>query len=458
MNLSIVILAAGQGKRMHSRLPKVLHRLAGKALLEHVVETCYHLNQAVQPIVVYGHEGEQVQHALAHLNVMWTKQAEQLGTGHALLQALPHVADDQQVLVLYGDVPLLTKETLKKLITATPADAIGIVTAEFPDPTGLGRIVRDAAGHITHIVEEKETNAQERAIKEINSGIYLIPANLLKKWLPQLKNQNAQQEYYLTDVIAQAVRENISIHSIQPAAFEEVLGINDCVQLATLERYYQRRYAESLMRKGVTLLDPNRFDVRGTLTVGHDVVFDINVIIEGNVSIGNHCTIGANTILRNTLIGDGVEIKANSMIDGAEIASDCMIGPFARLRPGTVLAAHAHIGNFVEVKNSVIGDSTKINHLSYVGDSEVGKRVNIGAGTITCNYDGVNKHRTIIGDNAFIGSNSQLVAPVTIGEGATIGAGSTITRDAPPQQLTLTRAQQRTIENWKRPEKDERRE
>lgn len=308
------------------------------------------------------------------------------------------------------------------------------------------------------IVEEKDANETERLIQEINTGIYLVPAAGLQKWLPAINNQNAQQEYYLTEIITHAVQENIPIHSIQPTRYQEISGINDCMQLAALERYYQQQYAENLMRKGVTLLDPHRFDVRGNLTVGKDVVFDINVIIEGNVGIGNNCTIGPNTVLRNTFIGDNVEVRANSVIDGAEIAANCTIGPFARIRPGTMLASGAHIGNFVEVKNSLIGAQTKINHLSYIGDGEIGKQVNIGAGTITCNYDGVNKHRTIIGDNAFIGSNSQLVAPVTIGDGATIGAGSTITRDAPPNQLTLCRAQQRTVSHWQRPLKKEKKE
>lgn len=458
MTLSIVILAAGQGKRMHSRIPKVLHRLAGKALLEHVVATAYSINNTQQPVVIYGHEGEKVQQALAHLNVKWIEQTEQLGTGHALLQALPHLSKDSRVLVLYGDTPLVLAETLKNFIATTPIDALGILTANFSDPTGLGRIIRDSAGNIIRIVEEKDADDALRRIHEINTGIYLIPATILHKWLPTLKNNNAQKEYYLTDIIALAVQEKIPIHGSLSTTPEEVSGINDCMQLAASERFYQLRLANNLMRKGVILLDPHRFDVRGELTVGHDVIFDINVIIEGNVIIGNNCSIGPNTILRNTIIGDNVEIKANSVIDGAEIAAHCVIGPFARIRPGTILESEAHIGNFVEIKNSTIKTSSKINHLSYIGDSDVGKKVNIGAGTITCNYDGVNKHRTTIGDNAFIGSNSQLVAPVVIGEGSTIGAGSTITRDTPPNQLTLCRSPQRSIENWQRPRKKENKE
>lgn len=454
MTLSIVILAAGQGKRMHSDTPKVLHRLAGKTLLEHVANTAHTLNSG-KPIVVFGHEGEKVQYASAHLNVSWVQQVQQLGTGHALLQALPEIADGQRVLVLYADVPLISVETLKNFIATTPTNAIGIITAEFPSPNGLGRIQRDEKGKVINIVEDKDATNTQRAIKEINSGIYLIPANLLKKYLPLLKNQNTQQEYYLTDVIAEAVKANIAIHTMQPAQYEEVLGVNDRLQLACLERFYQKQIAQKLMLQGVTLIDPARFDVRGEAAIGRDVTIDINVILEGHVKIGNHCTIGPNVVLRNVIIGDRTEIKASTLIDGAEIADDCTIGPFARLRPGTILAAHSHIGNFVEIKNSDIGSGTKINHLSYIGDSDIGKHVNIGAGTITCNYDGANKHRTTIGDKAFIGSDTQLVAPVTIGEGATIGAGSTITRHAPPHQLTLCRTLQRSIGNWQRPKKKE---
>lgn len=455
MTLSTVILAAGQGKRMHSETPKVLHHLAGKSLLEHVVNTSYAANHNAPPLIIYGHEGEKVKHALAHLNATWIAQTEQLGTGHALLQALPAIPDDHRVLVLYGDVPLILPETLNHFITTTPTNAIGIITAIFPDPAGLGRVIRDINKKIIHITEDKDADEKQRAITEINSGIFLVPASLLKKWLPALKNQNAQKEYYLTDIIALAVAENRPIHSVQPSAYEEVSGINDRVQLARMERYYQRRIAEKFMRQGVTLADPARFDVRGDVIIGKDTRIDINVIFEGRVTIGKQCSIGPNTLLRNVMIADRTEIKANSMIDGAEIATDCTIGPFARLRPGTILASHSHIGNFVEIKNSDIGMGSKINHLSYVGDADVGEKVNIGAGTITCNYDGFNKHRTVIENNAFIGSNTALVAPVIIGESATIGAGSTISRNAPAQQLTLSRASQRSIENWQRPQKKE---
>jgi bifunctional UDP-N-acetylglucosamine pyrophosphorylase/glucosamine-1-phosphate N-acetyltransferase len=454
MTLSTVILAAGQGKRMHSETPKVLHHLAGQPLLEHVVKTAYAVNNE-PPLIVYGHQGAKVQQGLAHLNVNWVHQTEQLGTGHAVRQALSSIPDDHRVLVLYGDVPLLSAATLKTFIANTPATAVGVITAELPDPTGLGRIIRDANQHIIRITEDKDASPAERAINEINSGIFLVPAARLKHWLPTLQNKNAQQEYYLTDIIALAVAENIAIHGHQPQAIEEVFGINDRVQLATLERHYQRRMAEKFMRQGVTIADPNRFDVRGEVSIGSDTYVDINVIFEGHVTIGKHCHIGPNTVLRNTVIADHVEIKANSVLDGVEVAADCIIGPFARLRPGTVLQAHSHVGNFVEIKNSDIGTGSKVNHLSYIGDADVGAKVNIGAGTITCNYDGVNKHRTQIGNNAFIGSNTALVAPITIGEGATIGAGSTLSRNAPAQQLTLSRAQQRSIENWQRPQKKE---
>lgn len=440
---------------MFSDTPKVLHRLAGKPLLEHVVQTANALNRTDPPIIVYGHHGEKVKQALAHLNATWIEQTEQLGTGHALQQALPAIPDDHHVLVLCGDVPLIAFDTLKHFVSTTPADAVGMITAEFPDPTGLGRILRNTEGKITGIIEEKDASAKEREGKEINSGIYLIPATLLKQWLPELTNHNAQKEYYLTDIIARAAQLAIPIHSVKPSAYEEVLGINDRQQLATLERFYQTRLAKKFLLQGVSLTDPARFDVRGELTIGRDCFIDINVIFEGLVKIGNQCSIGPGCVLRNVIIEDRVEIKAHSVIDGAEIAEGCIIGPFARLRPGTILARDAHVGNFVEIKNSEIGKGSKVNHLSYIGDSDVGKHVNIGAGTITCNYDGVNKHRTNIGDNAFIGSNTALVAPLTVHAGATIGAGSTITRDAPANQLTLCRTTQRSIENWQRPQKKE---
>lgn len=455
MNLSIVILAAGQGKRMHSQLPKVLHRVAGVALLERVVQTTAKIRNTEPPIIVYGHQGDLVRHTLANLNATWVEQTKQLGTGHAAQQALSHIPADNRLLILYGDVPLISLKTLENLIKSTPHDALGMITATLPQPTGFGRILRDHNNQITRIVEEKDATPEQRAITEINTGIYLIPAKLLHNWLPHLDNNNAQKEYYLTDIIEMAVKEHIAIHSTQPEHYEEILGINDRLQLAQLERFYQRQMAEKFMREGVTLLDSQRFDVRGDVSIGQDVTIDINVILEGNVKIGHGCTIGPNTLLRNVIVGNHVEIKANSVIDGAEIADACSIGPFARLRPGTVLASNSHIGNFVEIKNSQLGDGTKVNHLSYIGDSEIGNKVNIGAGTITCNYDGVNKHKTIIGDNVFVGSNSSLIAPITIEDRATIGAGSTISRLAPKDQLTICRVKQRSIPNWQRPKKNE---
>lgn len=447
-SIRTVILAAGEGKRMRSHTSKMLHCLADKPLLLRVIETANKVNTSKDSIVIIGHQGEQIQKALTHCSVTWVKQEKQLGTAHALLQALPHLADDDQVLVLYGDVPLISVETLQQLIAITPEDAIGMLVAHIFQPTGYGRIKRNAEGQVIGIIEEKDATQEERLITEINPGIYLFPVKFLKKWLPELKNNNAQQEYYLTDLIAHAAQENMSIKTLEPKMLEEIMGVNDRVQLAHLERFYQQKQAEHLMYLGVTLRDPARFDLRGEAQIGQDVVIDVNVILEGKIVIGNHCTIGANSILRNAIIGDHVEIKANSIIEGAEIASHCIIGPFARLRPGTKLAPHVHVGNFVELKNSVIDEKTKINHLSYIGDSEIGKRVNIGAGTITCNYDGVNKHKTIIGDDAFIGSDTQLVAPIIIGEGAVLGAGSTLVKDAPPRQLTLThKLKQRSKDN-----------
>lgn len=454
MALSVVILAAGSGKRMHSDHPKVLHSLAGKALLEHVVQTASLLNPDQAPYVVYGHLGDRVRQTLSDLNVQWVLQEEQLGTGHALLQALPHIPDHHQVLTLYGDVPCISHETLSHFIANTPKMALGIITAHFANPAGFGRIIRDAHHSILHIVEERDARVTERLIKEINSGIYLANAAKLKEWLPRLQKENTQQEYYLTDIVKIAALNKIPICSHQPEDPDEVIGINDRIALARMERLLQKRRTEHLMRQGVTFYDPERFDLRGELTVGRDVTIDINVIIEGHVTIGNHAIIGPHSILRNVIIGDHVEIKAHSILDGAEIGHGAIVGPFARIRPGTILADHVHIGNFVEIKNSFIGAYSKAHHLSYLGDSELGTRVNIGAGTITCNYDGVNKHKTIIGDGAFIGSNSELVAPLTIGMHATIGAGSTITRDAPANQLTVARAEQRTIQNWKRKQKE----
>jgi len=450
MPLSIVILAAGQGTRMRSDLPKVLHPLAGQPLLEHVVITARSLD-AQDIHVVYGHGGEGVRTAFAHLPVNWVQQAEQLGTGHAVAQALPAIAADHTVLVLYGDVPLITSDTLTALIDQAQHGALGLLTATLDDPHGYGRIVRDAQNAVTRIVEQKDASEAERRITEVNTGMLAVNAACLQRWVAQLDNRNAQGEFYLTDIIALAVKEHVPVHTVQAAAIDEILGVNDRAQLADLERRYQRREAQRLMQAGVTLRDPARFDLRGALNTGRDVVIDINVIIEGTVRLGDRVRVGPNSVLRDVEVGSDTEIFANCVLDQARIGARCRIGPFARIRPETELANEVHIGNFVEIKKSQVGDGTKINHLSYVGDSSVGQRVNIGAGTITCNYDGANKHRTVIEDDVFIGSDTQLVAPITVSKGATLGAGTTLTRDAPAAELTLSRAKQVTVPGWKRP-------
>lgn len=456
MAIQVVILAAGQGKRMLSDLPKVLHLLGGKPILQRVLETALSVTTDRKPIVIIGHQGDVIQDRFAHHPVQFIEQKTQQGTGHAVLMALPSISQDDQVLILSGDVPLLTIETLQRLVNGTKTNQVGMITAVLDNATGYGRIIRNEQQHVISIVEEKDATETQRQIKEINTGIYLVPASALQKWLPTLNNKNAQGEYYLTDIIACAAQDKMSVVAVQPSFNEEVSGVNDRVQLAALERAHQRRIAEHLMRQGVMLLDPSRFDVRGTLQVGRDVVIDVNVIIEGDVSMGNRCVIGPNCLLRNVNLADGVEVHANSVIDGADVEAGCIIGPFARIRPGTVLAEKVHIGNFVEVKNSIVREASKINHLSYIGDSDIGKRVNVGAGTITCNYDGANKHRTQIGDDVHIGSGTQLVAPVSIGHGATLGAGSTLTKNAPADQLTVThRLDQRTISSWQRPKKGE---
>lgn len=451
MSLAIIILAAGQGKRMQSRLPKVLHTLAGKPLLEHVINAA----QALKPqaiFVIYGHEGLQVQTQLQHLNVTWVEQQQQLGTGHAVAQALPFINTDQ-TLVLVGDAPLITAQTLHHLTQQTSANNLGIVTVNTPTPTGLGRIVRNSQKKVTAIVEEKDATEKQKQIQEINSGIILAPTHQLKSWLPALKNNNQQQEYYLTDIVAMAVAENIEITTVEASTPEEVQGINDRLQLAQLERHYQHQQSKQLLLNGVTLLDPQRLDIRGELTCASDVIIDINVIIEGKVTIETGCYIGPHTILRDVTLGKNVQIKSHSIIETATIADGCILGPFARIRPGTQLANDVHVGNFVEIKNSTIAAKSKINHLSYIGDATIGQNVNIGAGTITCNYDGANKHQTIIEDEVFVGSNSALIAPITIGKAATIGAGSTLNRNVPSESLTLNRAETRTVSNWKRPTK-----
>ncbi|KPC52199.1 bifunctional UDP-N-acetylglucosamine diphosphorylase/glucosamine-1-phosphate N-acetyltransferase GlmU [Amantichitinum ursilacus] len=450
--LDVVILAAGQGKRMYSSLPKVLHPLAGKPLLQHVLDT----SRALQPertIVVYGHGGEQVQSALAgHADLGWAHQAQQLGTGHALAQALPQLQGDI-TLMLYGDVPLTRIDTLKQLLSAADGGKLGILTVTLANPTGYGRIVRNAENQVQSIVEQKDATPAQAAIQEINTGILALPTARLAKWLSELKNDNAQGEYYATDLIALAVRDSVPVVTTQPAYAWEAEGINNKVQLAQLERIHQLNQAHDLLVAGVTLADPARIDIRGTLQHGKDVSVDINCIFEGDVSLGDNVTIGAHCFLRNVKIAAGVTIQPYSHLQDAEVGTNAQIGPYARLRPGAQLASDVHIGNFVEVKNAQIGVGSKVNHLSYIGDAEIGTQTNIGAGTITCNYDGVNKHKTIIGNEVRIGSNASLVAPVTIGDRATTGAGSVISKNAPAGELTIARARQVTVPGWQRPEK-----
>ncbi len=451
--LSVVVLAAGQGTRMRSNLPKVLHPLAGRPLVEHVLSTAAALSPQ-RTVAVIGHGGAQVREACAHLaGIEWVEQQEQLGTGHAVAQALPALPDRGLVLILYGDVPLIGADTLQRLLAAAGPQQLALLTANLDDPTGYGRIIRDERGRVLRIVEEKDASELERHVHEVNTGILAAPATPLRRWLAALGNDNAQGEYYLTDVIAMAAAAEHAVHTAHPAHLDEVLGVNDPVQLARLERIHQRRQAEALMRAGVRVMDPARLDIRGRVRAGRDVVLDVGVVLEGEVELADGVYIGPHCVLRDSVLEAGTQVQAMSVIDSARCGPDSRIGPFARIRPGTALAAGAHVGNFVEIKNSSIGAGSKVNHLSYVGDSSVGARVNIGAGTITCNYDGVNKHRTVIGDDAFIGSDSQLVAPVTVGAGATIGAGSTITRDAPGAELSLSRSKQVTVPGWQRPKK-----
>ncbi|PLY16902.1 MAG: UDP-N-acetylglucosamine diphosphorylase/glucosamine-1-phosphate N-acetyltransferase [Sedimenticola sp.] len=452
MNLGVVILAAGQGTRMKSALPKVLHTLAGKPLVAHVIDTAKSLN-ADKIAVVYGHGGDQVPKRIAVDSLAWVEQKQQLGTGHAVEQALPALAGVERIMVLYGDVPLTSLATLESLTAKASESDLVLLTVELDNPTGYGRIVRNAEGRIERIVEQKDASEEELTICEVNTGILIADSARLHQWIARLENSNAQGEFYLTDIVALAVAEGINVLSAKPKDLYEVIGVNDRLQLAELERHYQQTQAQRLMRDGVTLRDPARFDLRGSLEAGQDVEIDINVLIEGRVVLGDGVRIGANTVLRNVKVAAGVQIKENCVIEEAVIGEGCIIGPFSRLRPETRLAAHVHVGNFVEIKKSSVDEGSKINHLSYVGDAIVGKTVNIGAGTITCNYDGANKYQTVIGDNAFIGSDTQLVAPVEVGKGATIGAGSTITREAPPETLTLSRSKQLSLKSWKRPVK-----
>ena len=452
MPLSVVILAAGQGKRMASDLPKVLQPLAGRPLLAHVVATARSL-KADAIHVVHGHRADQVRAAIAGPDIHWSLQAEQKGTGHAVMQAMSGIPDDHMVLVLYGDVPLIRPATLEDLIARSGPRSLALLSARLPDPAGYGRIIRDGAGHVVRIVEEKDANHKERAIGEINTGVIAAPAVRLRAWLGALKADNSQGEYYLTDCIGAAVRDGCAVEAMVAQTPAEVLGVNDKRELAEAEAAHRQARAAELMRAGVTVVDPARLDVRGEVTCGRDVLLDINVILVGRVRLGNRVKVGPNCLLRDCEIGDDTEILGHCYLEGLVTGAHCAVGPFTRVRRGAQLADGVHLGNFVEVKNSEIGEGSKANHLSYVGDTTVGSKVNVGAGTVTCNYDGVNKHRTTIGDGAFIGSGTMLVAPVSVGEDATIGAGSTITKPAPAGKLTVERSRQLTIDNWKRPEK-----
>jgi bifunctional UDP-N-acetylglucosamine pyrophosphorylase/glucosamine-1-phosphate N-acetyltransferase len=449
--MNIVILAAGQGKRMHSNLPKVLHPVAGKALAQHVIDTARSLSPD-KLIVVYGHGGDVVKATLAAPDLAWAEQSQQLGTGHAVAQALPELGAATQTLVLYGDVPLTTAATLKRLLQAG-RDGLAILTVDLADPSGYGRIVRDAAGQVQRIVEQKDATDAEKTIREINTGIMVMPTARLADWLGRLKNDNAQGEYYLTDIVALAVGEGLPVRTAQPEGEWEVLGVNSKVQLAELERQHQRNIAEQLLVAGVRLADPARIDIRGELTHGRDVSIDVGCVFEGQVELADAVEVGPYCVLKNVKVGAGTRIAAFCHFEDAVIGPDGVLGPYARLRPGTELGPEVHIGNFVEVKKSTIGAQSKANHLAYIGDAEIGQRVNVGAGTITCNYDGANKFKTIIEDDVFIGSDSQLVAPVTVGRGATLGAGTTLTKDAPAEALTVSRPRQVTLTGWQRPQK-----
>ncbi|MEZ9536316.1 bifunctional N-acetylglucosamine-1-phosphate uridyltransferase/glucosamine-1-phosphate acetyltransferase [Vibrio splendidus] len=451
MKFSAVILAAGKGTRMYSNTPKVLHTLAGKPMVKHVIDTCNGLG-AQNINLVYGHGGDQMKATLAEESVNWALQAEQLGTGHAVDQASAHFADDEKVLVLYGDVPLISPETIENLLDAQPNGGIALLTVVLDNPMGYGRIIR-RNGPVVAIVEQKDATDEQKLIKEINTGVMVATGGDLKRWLSGLSNDNAQGEYYLTDVIAAAHDEGRAVEAVHPVSPIEVEGVNDRSQLARLERAYQAEQADKLLKQGVMLRDPSRFDLRGELQCGMDVEIDTNVIIEGSVSIGDNVVIGTGCVLKDCEIDDNTIVRPYSVIEGATIGEDCTVGPFTRLRPGADMRNNSHVGNFVEVKNTRLGEGSKANHLTYLGDAEIGQRVNVGAGAITCNYDGANKFKTIIGDDVFIGSDSQLIAPVTIGNGATVGAGSTVTRDVSENELVISRAKERKIANWQRPTK-----
>ena len=453
MSLSVIILAAGQGTRMRSALPKVLHQIAGKSLLQHVIDAAHSLGSK-DIHLVYGHGAEQVKSTISGNNLTWVMQEQQLGTGHAVIQALPGLDDNDNVLILYGDVPLITQATLKKLLLNKPDNGIALLTVALMDPTGYGRIIRNEQQQVSAIVEHKDADQQTLNIKEVNTGIMATKVSDLKHWLGKLDNNNSQAEYYLTDIIAMASESGRSVVAVLADDELEVEGVNNREQLAKLERHYQLIQAKTLMAQGVTLYDPSRLDIRGDVIIDQDVTIDINVILKGTVNIGTGCYIGANCILKNCTLGNNVLIKANTVIEDAIIGDDSSVGPFARIRPGTVLKQDVHIGNFVEVKKSIIDNGSKAGHLSYIGDSEIGKNVNVGAGTITCNYDGANKYQTIIEDDVFVGSDTQLVAPVRVGKGVTIAAGTTVTADVSAGVLVISRTRQREIANWKRPVKN----
>lgn len=451
MTLSIIVLAAGQGTRMRSARPKVLQALAGRPLLQHVIDSSKALG-ADDICVVYGFGGDAVKASFAGEKLRWALQEKQLGTGHAVMQAMPGTPDSHRVLILFGDVPLIRPETLRRVIDACKGDDIAVLTVEMDNPYGYGRIVRHN-GNVVRNVEEKDANDNERRIREINTGVQCMPAARLKAWLTRLGTNNRQGEYYLTDILGMAAGDGVTVHGIRAESQVEVMGINDRKQLAEAERALQTRLVEELMAQGVGFADPARVDIRGELKCGRDVFIDVNAIFEGDVTLGDNVRIESNNLLRNCRIGDGTVVHPNCHIEGATTGTHCEIGPFSRLRPGAELAANVKVGNFVEIKKSTVADGSKVNHLTYIGDAAIGKNVNIGAGTITCNYDGANKYRTVIGDNAFIGSGVELVAPVEVGEGAVIGAGSTISKDAPAEQLTLERSRQVTVRGWKKPAK-----
>ncbi|MDC7711536.1 bifunctional UDP-N-acetylglucosamine diphosphorylase/glucosamine-1-phosphate N-acetyltransferase GlmU [Vogesella indigofera] len=450
-SLSVVILAAGKGKRMYSALPKVLHPIGGQPMLARVIATARQL-QPAKIVVVYGHGGEQVREQIQDPGIAWALQAEQLGTGHALKMALPHLPKLGRTLVLYGDVPLTTLETLQQLLAAAE-QGMALLVDVLPDASGYGRIVRNEAGEIVAIVEDKDCSAAQKAIREINTGMLVLPNACLDGWLGALKNGNAQGEYYLTDVIGLAVADGLAVPSVTVAASWEAAGVNNKWQLAELERQLQLNQARALLTAGVTLADPVRIDVRGELQHGQDVSIDVGCVFEGQVSLGDNVQIGAYCVLKNVTVAAGSRIAPYSHLDDAVVGEGCRIGPYARLRPGARLAAHVHVGNFVEIKKATVGEGSKVNHLSYIGDADIGSKVNVGAGSVTCNYDGVNKYRTVIGDGVFVGSGTLMVAPVTLEEGATIGAGSVLTKTAPAGQLTVARAKQLTVPGWQRPQK-----